>query len=141
MKIIEKLFQILHYNLDSDVFDYDQVYNALKTSASLKLVMEIRLYDFGYYNECLLKKLKQEKVIYVKRGQYELAANRRDQEKHCIEFIKFRNQLNFKQSIFELKDKVLIYFHFGNLKNDKEMVGLIKRTFKPIKVKSDGFYI
>lgn len=119
--IVAKLNEILH----ADQFNRKHFVSTLKSLKDL-YNPSIKLLDFKYYDEKLLRKLKKEKIRLVKIQDFENAAKLRDQEKECQSYIVIRTEYKIEKSSFYYDQKYLFYFHLGNAKNDRR----IKRYFE-----------
>lgn len=112
--VVKKMNELLHNDLPDDM----RIKEALDTLKS-KFRHVIRFLDLEYYNETTLQWAKQGKVEAVKSKNFELAAEFRDIEKKCQEYVTVRNAYHIDQSAFFCENGALLYLYFGTARNDK----------------------
>ena len=125
MTSAETIVSKLNEMLDADHFDqklFDTILKSLKDLCN----PSVKLLDFKYYNEKLLRKLKKEKIRLVSIQDFENAAKIRDKEKECRGYIEIRTEYKIEKSIFYFDQNYLLFFHIGNGRNDRK----IKRYLK-----------
>ena len=96
----------------------------------------IVLMDFELYTEEKKEEARLEKVVNVRGGNFEYAANRRDVEKNCLTYLKFKKHYGFEKSAFVLIQGFLIYAYFGTAKNDLSIKGFLsqEKGFRNLKI-------
>jgi len=85
--------------------------------------------DFEFYSEEKKEEARLEKVVNVRKGNFEYAANMRDVEKDCRTYLKFKKHHGFKKSAFVLIQGYLIYTYFGTAKNDQLVKEFLTRKY------------
>ncbi len=89
--------------------------------------LQLELVDFKRYNEEFLAKTRTEKSQEVEALNFERAANLRELEQACQEYIDIRDRMGLTSSEFMISQKWhLVYFYFGQTKND----ALLKELFE-----------
>jgi len=111
--LINKLNFMLKNDFEESVFM--QLVKSLKDDFSL----EVRMLDFSKSNEIFISELIKKKLHYIQNGQYEIAAQLRDEEREATILMDFKNALKVTETIFILEDDCVFYCHVGNLKNDE----------------------
>ena len=108
----------------NDLMEPLNLMHTLKKEFHLQLV----LVDFMQYNEELLTKARTEKSQTVEALNFEWAANQRELERECQKYIALRDRLQLSSSIFSINKQQLVYFYFGQTKND----ALLKELFEKL---------
>lgn len=62
---------------------------------------------------------KKKKIIYVKVQDFERAAQIRELEKECLNYIAIKTEYNINKSKFYYDQSYLFYFYLGTAKNDQ----------------------
>jgi hypothetical protein len=89
----------------------------------------VTVIDFNFYNNELLSIAKKEQEIGIKTQNFEWVASWRDKEKECLKFLKLKENLNIRKSVFLLLDKELLYLYIDSSKNDKYIKQIIAESY------------
>ena len=76
------------------------------------------LLDFKFYNEELKQRSSKEKRKAIYKGDYELAAEKRNIERECQEHINLKMEFSVEKSMFYSSNNYLYYFNLGITEND-----------------------
>lgn len=87
---------------------------------------KIVLIDFEYYNEARLHHLKKKKIYYIRKQDFSKAAEYRNYEKECQNYIDIKEEYGISRSMFYFEKEYLFYFCFGTAKIDKKVREYLK---------------
>lgn len=124
--IVEKLNKFLK-DKNPDFKQFEEIIKQIKEQEKLR----IRILDFEYNDEERLNHAVKEKIIAVKSYNFERAASWRDKEKEIQKYIDLKKTFKIKKSMFYFQGDYLVYFYFGNAKNDKEIKEFLKECLTP----------
>ena len=96
---------------------------------------KIVLIDFEYFNEERLRLLKKEKMNYIRKQDFPKAAEYRNYETECQNYIDIKEEYGISRSMFYFEKEYLFYFYFGIYKNDERVREYLNEQ-KEIKGKS-----
>jgi len=118
MEKLDEMVQKLNKLMESDQFDrteFDFLINRIKD----ELKQPVKFLDFEYFNEERLEFARSNKMANVKLKDFERAAEFREMEKECLNYIQLKREFNIEKSIFYYEKDYLFYFCLGTAKNDK----------------------
>jgi hypothetical protein len=127
MESAENIALKMNEMLEADSFsrkDFDILLNRLKEVHSIKVI----ILDFKYYSEKLLRKIKKEKIKFIKVQDFEKAAKLRDIEKECLGYISIRKEYKIEKSAFYLDQEYLFYLCLGTARNDQKVEAYFRRS-------------
>lgn len=84
-------------------------------------------YDFIKYNQQRYEEAKAEKVKFIQNQDFEPAADAREFELKCKEYLQVKEKLEIQASHFEMAENTLCFYSFGNSKYDKEVKNIFER--------------
>jgi hypothetical protein len=116
----ENLVLKLNELLEEDRFYTKRLDNLLKDFRELE-DPKIVLIDFEYYNEARLSLLKKKKMLCIRKQNFAKAAEYRNSEKECQNYIDIKEEYGISRSMFYFEKEYLFYFCFGTTKIDKKV--------------------
>jgi hypothetical protein len=87
---------------------------------------KIVLIDFEYFNEARLHLLEKKKINYIRKQNFVKAAEYRDFERECQNYIDIKEEYGISRSMFYFEKEYLFYFYFGTTKIDKKVREYLK---------------
>jgi hypothetical protein len=87
---------------------------------------DIKFLDFEYFNEQRGESARREKIRNIKLQKFDIAAEWRNLELECINYIDIKTEYKIDKSIFYYDQNYLFYFYFGTARNDKTAREYIK---------------
>jgi hypothetical protein len=84
------------------------------------------LIDFEYFNEARLHLLGKKKINYIRKQNFAKAAEYRDFERECQNYIDLKEEYGISRSMFYFEKEYLFYFYFGTTKIDKKVREYLK---------------
>jgi translation initiation factor IF-3 len=118
---LNELLEINHLILD----EFDDLMKLFKE----KHKPIIKILDFEYYNEARRESSRNSKIKNIELQKFDLAAENRELEKECINYISLKNEYKIEKSIFYYDQNFLFYFHLGTAKNDKLIREYLKEFY------------
>jgi hypothetical protein len=118
MEKLDEMVQKLNELLESESIDnteFDFLINRIKD----ELKMSVKFLDFEYFNEDRLESARANKMSKVKLQDFETAAEFREMEKECLNYIQLKRECNIEKSTFYYDKNYLFYFCLGTSKYDK----------------------
>jgi hypothetical protein len=125
METSENLVLKLNELLDGEIF-YTKRFDSLLIEFSELDNPKIVLIDFEYYNEARLDHLKQKKMNCIRKQDFEKAADYRNSERECQNYIDLKEEYGISRSMFYFEKEYLFYFCFGTAKIDKKVREYLK---------------
>ncbi len=117
MSTLESYVTKLNILLDENKLSQKQ-FECLTEEIIEKFNPKFSLLDFKFYNEELKQKSNKEKRKAIEKGDYELAAEKRNIERECQEHISLKMDLVIEKSKFYTSNNYLYYFNLGITEND-----------------------
>lgn len=118
--IICRLNLMLKNNFEEDAFL--EMIRTLKNDFGL----EIMIADFLKNTSEQSQKIQEMKMACIDKGEYEMAARLRDEEREILRLIELKEMLSVKESVFIKRPEGVYYLHLGNMKNDEIILKLLK---------------
>jgi hypothetical protein len=121
----ENLVLKLNELLEWDRF-YKKRFNSLLSEFRELENSKIILIDFEYFSEARLHLLKKRKMNYIRKQDFVKAAEYRNSEKECQNFIDIKEEYGISRSMFYFEKEYLFYFYFGTSKIDMKARDYLK---------------
>jgi hypothetical protein len=125
METLPELVIKLNGMLDSETFSNEEFLSILNGLIE-RFNPRLKILDFEFNNEDRLRLLKGQKMKEVKLQNFVRAAELRDMEKLCMDYIELRKTLGTEKSMFYHEDEYLCYFHMGTSRNDGAVIRLLE---------------
>lgn len=120
MKAIGKAIKALNklvLDPKSNPTEFVKLLEKLRIEYKLKFI----LIDVEKHNEEKMLEYTREKLVAVKRQDFEGAAVNRTKERECIDYLDLVTSLNITCSQFTYEDAYLFFFYFGNTDEEKAL--------------------
>jgi hypothetical protein len=118
MQTLENYVTKLNLLLDENELNQKQ-FECLTEEIIEKFNPKFSLLDFKFYNEELKQRSSKEKRKAIYKGDYELAAEKRNIERECQQHINLKMDFDVKKSMFYASNNYLYCFNLGITENDR----------------------
>ena len=118
METIDELVRELNGLLKAKELPKEKATELIEEAKS-KFKVKIKMLDFAFYNELTQLCAHDEKLKGVKEQKFEYAAEQRELQRKCDQFIELRKQFRVKKSSFFYEEKYLVFFYMGKTPIDK----------------------
>jgi len=113
IEIAKKMNELLEAD-EIDNAELEEICQSLKEQTNVRF----RLMDFNYFNKERLAVINAQKIEFVRKQNFEAAANKRQLEKKCLKHIHGKEQFKIEKSMFDTEENIFAYFYTGTAKND-----------------------
>lgn len=125
METSENLVLKLNEILERNRFYSKKFYSLLSEFRMLENP-KIVLIDFEYFNEARLHLLEKKKMNCIRKQDFAKAAEYRNFENECRNYIDIREEYGITKSLFFYEKEYLFFFYFGLAKNDRKIRKYLK---------------
>jgi len=126
MKTTEQSLSRLNSMLMNEEVPVEEIKNLLLLIIDLT-AWQFKVIDFNLYNLQLLEQLKKSKEHALHLCEYEKAADFRDQEKYCMQYMEFIKHHQLEHSIFHFGAKTIYYCYYGNNERETEVLKMLQQ--------------
>lgn len=118
METIDKLVRELNGLLKANEIQAEKAVELIEEAKS-RFKVKVKMLDFAFYCELTQLCAHDEKLKGVKEQKFEYAAEQRELERKCDQFIQLRRLFKVKKSSFFYEEKYLVFFYMGKTPIDK----------------------
>lgn len=88
-------------------------------------IYKFRMLDFEFHSEDRMLEAKSLKETCVKLQNLKWAADARETERECMQYLRIRKYFNIKKSFFYPDFITLVYLHLGFSENDQKIKRIV----------------